>query len=129
MPAAVLQHAQADVGLNVRVIEVVQEIQDQDRVGLRPDFLQQVEDLVAGEGSGQADASEDLLYLGGPAADGLDQRVGGDPFTAGDGIEGAAHGQRRKQLGDAFALPAGGLDQPQAGGTTHQLQGIECKVG
>src|SRR5512138_370041 len=90
LPDALREHAAADVEIHVGIVEVVQEVEHQDRVALGADVGEQVEHLVAGERARQADALEHLADSRCTLAQRPDEGVGGQPFAARDGVEGAA---------------------------------------
>ncbi len=113
--AALIEDTAADAELDVGVVEVVEEIEDEDRIALGADIGEEVEELVAGEGTGEAGTVEHLVHGRGAASDGLDERVSGEPFAACDGVEGAAQGELGEELGQAVGRAAMSLDEQQAG--------------
>lgn len=112
--AALSQHAPAHVQGDIRIVEVVEKIKYQHRVALGPCVREQVEQLVAGEGSGDADATYHIVDSGCLAAQSADKGVGRQPLAACNGVQGPVQGHGCKQFGDAFAQPAPRLDQQQA---------------
>lgn len=113
--AALVEDAEADVELDIGVMKVVEEVEEQDRVALGADIGEQVEELVAGERAGETDAVEDLADVGSMAAEGLDEGIRGQPFAAGDGVEGAAQGEAGKEVGEPGRGAAEGFDEEKAG--------------
>ncbi len=113
--AALVEDAAANVELDVGVVEVVEEVEDEDRVVLGTDIGEEVEQLIAGKGAGKAGMLKHLAYGRSAAPDGLDEGVRGKPFAAGDGVEGTAQGELSEELSQAVGRVAMSFDEEQAG--------------
>ena len=120
---ALVEDAQADVELDIGVMEVVEKVEEQDGVALGADVGEKVEELVAGEGAGEADAIEHLAHGGSVATEGLHEGVGGEPFAARDGVKGPAQGKQGEEVGETGGGAAEGFDEKQAGETGRRGEG------
>jgi hypothetical protein len=69
---------QADRHGEIGIEEVVEEVEDEDGCPIGASRLEQVQELVAGEGTGEADAVQGALDFGGVVAEGGEKAVGGE---------------------------------------------------
>ena len=112
---ALLQNALSYIYGDIGVVEVVKKIKYQHRVTFWPDVGKEIEQLIAGKRPGDADSVKHTIDGGRLAAQGVDKRVSGQPFTTRDRVKRAAKSHGSEKLGDTFACPALCLDEQQAG--------------